>query len=70
VTSTETPWVRTDVTVSDETGSIVLRFFGRNSIPGLVVGRRIVVEGTPGCVDGDLVMLNPLYSFVPAAGDG
>jgi hypothetical protein len=63
VNGAEAPWVRTDAVLSDGTGTLVLRFVGRRSIPGLDLGRRVVVEGTPGRVGGELVMLNPLYSF-------
>ena len=42
----------------------MLRFIGRASVPGLVSGRRVVAQGTPGLVDGAVVMINPLYSFV------
>ena len=59
----ETPWVRTDAFVSDGTGTVVVRFAGRRSIPGLHMGRSVVVEGTPRLVRGELVMLNPIYSF-------
>jgi len=59
----ERPWVRSDVTLSDGTGSIVLRFTGRRSVPGMVPGRQVRVKGTPGLERGNLVMLNPLYSF-------
>jgi hypothetical protein len=59
----ETPWVHTDAVLSDGTGTLVLRFVGRRSIPGLDVGRCVVVEGTPGRVGDELVMVNPLYSF-------
>jgi hypothetical protein len=59
----ETPWVRTDAVLSDGTGTLVLRFVGRISVPGLNTGRSIVVDGTPGLVGGELVMLNPRYSF-------
>lgn len=63
VTCSATPFVRTDATISDGTGVLRLRFVGRLSIPGLEVGRSLVVDGTPALIDGDLVMLNPLYSF-------
>lgn len=63
------PWVRTDVAISDGTGTLVLRFVGRWSVPGLEVGRRLIVDGTPGVVDGKVVMLNPLYSFVASPAD-
>jgi hypothetical protein len=57
---------RTDVTMSDGTGSLVLRFVGRSTVPGVEDGRSLSVDGTPGWVQGELVMLNPLYSFVDA----
>ena len=64
VMSTQRAWVRTDAELRDATGSLVLRFIGRASVPGLVNGRQIVAEGTPGLVNGMVVMLNPIYSFV------
>jgi hypothetical protein len=63
VNGSETTLVRLDAVLSDGTGALVLRFVGRRSIPGLDVGRSVVVEGTPGRVGGELVMLNPFYSF-------
>jgi hypothetical protein len=59
----ERPWVRTDAVLGDGTGTLVLRFFGRAAVPGLVSGRRIVAQGTPGRADGTVVIINPLYSF-------
>lgn len=64
VATYESPWVRTDVEVGDDTGVVLLRFMGRAEVPGLVQGRRIAVEGTPGLRDGVLVIPNPLYQFV------
>jgi hypothetical protein len=64
VVHVERPWVRTDALLDDGTGTLVLRFFGRAAVPGLVSGRRVVAQGTPGRADGTVVMLNPLYSFV------
>ena len=63
VVTYEQPTIRTDAEVTDGTGSLVLRFLGRSSIPGLDAGCQIVAEGTPGFVRGVLVMLNPLYSL-------
>jgi hypothetical protein len=68
VVSYERPWPRTDAEVADGTGSLLLRFLGRAAIPGLVAGRQIEAEGTPGVVRGVLVMLNPRYVF-PTPGD-
>ncbi len=64
VVAYELPWVRTDAEVGDGTGVVVLRFMGRAEVPGLVPGRHIVAEGTPGLRNGVLVVHNPLYQFV------
>jgi hypothetical protein len=58
------PWARLNVEFSDGTGSIALRFLGRTQIPGMVVGCRMTVEGTPWMEVNGLIMLNPLYVFV------
>jgi len=63
VASYERRWVRTDAKLSDGTGTLLLRFVGRVSVPGIVTGCRIVADGTPALVHGALVMINPLYSF-------
>ncbi len=63
----ERPWVRTDAVLGDGTGMLVLRFFGRAAVTGLVTGSRVVAQGTPGRVDGTVVMINPLYSFASAS---
>jgi hypothetical protein len=59
------PWVRVDVGLSDGSGSIIARFMGRSVVPGMETGRRLCAEGTPAYVDGILVMLNPLYRYLP-----
>jgi hypothetical protein len=69
VKNVEMPAPRTDVTISDGTGTLVLRFVGRRTVPGVESGRCLVVEGTPGWVHGELVMLSPLYSFDDAGSD-
>ena len=68
VRSWQRPWVRTDAELSDGTGTLVLRFFSRASVPGLVPGCRIVAQGTPGLVGRTVVMINPLYSFATEEG--
>jgi hypothetical protein len=64
VASFETPWVRTDAVLGDGTGTLLLRFMGRASVPGFVAGCRVMAQGTPGLVEDAVVMVNPLYSFV------
>jgi hypothetical protein len=63
IESYEQPWLRTDAKITDASGTLVLRFFGRIAIPGLEVGREVQAEGTVGLVRGVFVMVNPLYSF-------
>jgi hypothetical protein len=58
------PWVRLNVELCDQTGTITLRFMGRTEIPGIHLGSRLLVHGTPWMEDGTLIMLNPLYEFV------
>jgi hypothetical protein len=57
------PWVRLTVELCDGTGTITLRFLGRTEIPGIVLGCRLRVEGTPWMEDGLLTMINPIYEF-------
>jgi hypothetical protein len=59
------PWVRFDAAMGDGTGTITLRFMGRVVVPGMRVGRRIRVEGTPAIVRDVLIIVNPLYEFIP-----
>jgi hypothetical protein len=67
VASFERPWVRTDVVLVDDTGTLILRFMGRSAVPGMVAGSRVVAEGTPALERGLLVMRNPNYSFAKAS---
>jgi hypothetical protein len=63
VVSYERPWVRTDAVLVDGTGALVLRFIGRDAVPGMVAGSRVVAVGTPARYRGTLLMLNPIYEF-------
>jgi hypothetical protein len=53
------------VELNDGTGTVFLRFVGRRSLPGFESGRWLSVEGTPAEISGQLIILNPLYSFLP-----
>ncbi len=60
------PWSGTpalELTLLDETGAIVIVFFGRRSLAGVSVGTRLVVEGVVGEHRGKLAMLNPAYEI-------
>jgi RecG-like helicase len=52
--------------LDDGTGELGLRFLGRRSVAGLIVGTRCTVEGTARMEDGRLVVWNPLYRVEPA----
>ncbi len=52
----------------DETGGVVVLFYGRRQIPGVVPGRRMRVTGRVGNVEGQLAIANPSYELLaPAA---
>jgi hypothetical protein len=53
-----------DVELADATGCMLLRFLGRDAIPGVERGCRLRAEGTPGGVQPPFHMLNPRYEFV------
>jgi hypothetical protein len=53
------------VELCDGTGKVTLRFLGRSGLPGFAPGRWLSAEGTPAEIHGRLVILNPLYSFLP-----
>jgi amino acid transporter len=55
------PWL--EVTMSDGSGSAVLVFTGRKSVPGILLGRALTVEGV-GLQDHQrLTILNPRYEL-------
>ncbi len=53
----------TDAELDDGTGTIVLRWVGRDRVPGVTVGASLAVEGTVLADRGRRVLLNPLYPF-------
>ncbi len=52
-----------DACLDDGTGTIVLRWVGRDAVPGVHPGAMLRVEGTVSDLHGRLVLLNPLYRF-------
>ncbi|MHB8245635.1 MAG: OB-fold nucleic acid binding domain-containing protein [Acidimicrobiales bacterium] len=52
--------------LADGTGSVLLVFLGRRSIPGLVLGTVVIARGTPRAESGRIEILNPLYELPPA----
>ena len=56
-----------ECTISDGTGTLLLVFQGRPSVPGFEPGARLVVEGMVGSWHHKLAMLNPDYELVSGA---
>lgn len=52
------------LTLSDGTGEVSVRWMGRRSIDGLVLGSKLQVDGVLGRERGELVMVNPTFEFV------
>jgi RecG-like helicase len=57
-----------EVVLTDGTGELAARWLGRRSIPGLVLGSRLVVEGVAGRDQSMLRMVNPTFEFVEVRG--
>jgi len=53
-----------ECTLIDGTGTLLLVFQGRNAIPGIERGARLVVEGTVGSWQRRLAIINPDYELV------
>ncbi len=54
--------------LSDGTGSLVLVWLGRRSIPGVEPGARLRVEGFVACRDARKMLYNPRYELAPRVG--
>jgi hypothetical protein len=56
---TDTEWPDFEAVLDDGTGEVRIRWLGRESIPGVVPGSRLVVEGVLGEEDGERLMIDP-----------
>ncbi len=56
--------MRLEAELDDGTGSVALVWMGRRSIPGLAVGRRVIVRGTLTIYGGRRVIFNPRYELL------
>ena len=56
-----------ECTISDGTGTLMLVFQGRPTIPGIEPGTRVVVEGMVGSWHHEMAILNPDYEIVAGA---
>jgi RecG-like helicase len=62
------PWANVaslEAVVVDDTGGLTLVFFGRRSVAGLDLGRRLTAYGRVGEHRGYLAMLNPWFELLP-----
>ena len=57
-----TPWLEAEF--SDGSGTPTLIWMGRRSIPGVVAGRELSVQGRVSYVDGQRRLYNPLYELI------
>lgn len=57
----------TDIEIYDGTGSVHVVWMGRRRIPGIVVGREIVVHGRMTCTTENPTIFNPRYELAPLA---
>ncbi len=53
-----------EATIIDGTGELVVKWLGRPSKAGIRLGNGLIVEGTVGRQDGELLVLNPEYELV------
>lgn len=58
-------WLEADM--SDGSGTIALVWIGRRTIPGIDVGRSVVVRGILTISEGRQVIFNPYYELQPGA---
>jgi RecG-like helicase len=52
-----------EAVISDGTGEVTATWMGRTSIPGVVLGTRLVLEGAVGKTREGLRVVNPRYEF-------
>lgn len=55
-----------EAVLDDGSGRVRLIWMGRHSIPGILAGKEVVVEGRILCEDGDRRMFNPRYELIAA----
>ncbi len=60
------PWsgvAALELTIIDDTGALLIVFFGRRQLSGVSTGSRLVVEGMVGEHRSTMAMLNPVYEI-------
>jgi RecG-like helicase len=53
-----------EATIIDGTGQLVVKWLGRPTKTGIRLGNGLIVDGTVGSQNGELVVLNPEYQLV------
>jgi hypothetical protein len=53
-----------DATITDETGALTAKFYGRTSIPGFEPGTRVRLAGKVSMREGGPAMINPAYELL------
>ncbi|MGH3212291.1 MAG: OB-fold nucleic acid binding domain-containing protein, partial [Trebonia sp.] len=53
-----------DATITDETGTLTAKFYGRSSIPGFEPGTRVRLVGKVSMREGGPAMINPAYELL------
>lgn len=56
-----------EAVVTDGSGTVTAVWLGRRSLPGLSLGRRMILEGRFGGSAGQLQVVNPRYEFATPA---
>ena len=60
-----------EATIIDGTGTLVVKWLGRQALAGVGLGVGLIVEGTVGTdPEGELLVLNPEYDLVPTPEHG
>jgi hypothetical protein len=54
-----------DASVTDETGTLTAKFYGRTNIPGFEPGVRVRLDGKVSMRDDGPAMINPAYELLP-----
>jgi amino acid transporter len=54
-----------DATITDETGALTAKFYGRTNIPGFEPGARVRLAGKVSMREGGPAMINPAYELLP-----
>jgi hypothetical protein len=60
----DTPWPEFEAELWDGTGTVRVVWLGRDAIPGVVPGARLIVEGVIGETNGEHRMIDPTFEII------